>query len=71
MWIIAIAVSIFLLLNFLFYVNLNGYVKKEFGKRMWKLFGNKLYFWQSSVFVSLVGTVFIMYVLKCSDILIF
>jgi hypothetical protein len=32
-WIIIIATAIFLIINFLFYISLNGYVKKEYGKK--------------------------------------
>ena len=70
-WIITIALAIFLIINFLFYKSLNGYVKKEFGKKLWKIWGNKVYFWQSSIFVSTAGTVLIMYLLKWSNALTF
>ena len=62
-WIILLAIAIFLLLNFLFYKSLIGYVKEEFGKKMWTLWGNKMYFWQSAIFVSTAGTALIMYLL--------
>jgi hypothetical protein len=70
-WIIAIAIAIFLTINFLFYKGLHGYVKKEFGKKMWKVWGNKVYFWQSSIFVSTGGTVLILYLLKWTNVLTF
>lgn len=70
-WIITIAIIIFLMINFLFYKSLNDYVKKEFGKKMWEIWGNKVYFWQSSVFVSTLGTVLIIYILKWANILTF
>jgi hypothetical protein len=68
-WIIAIA--IFLLINFLYSKVLKEYVKKEFGKKWLKIWGNKVYFWQSSIFISTVGTVLIMYLLKWSHVLTF
>jgi len=70
-WILTIAIVIFLLLNFLFYKSLNGYVKKEYGKKMWKIWGNKVYFWQSSIFGSTIGTALIMYLLKWLNVLTF
>lgn len=50
---------------------MNGYVRKAFGKKWLRVYGNKLYFWQSSIFVSSATTVFIMYVLKWASILTF
>ena len=70
-WTITIAIAIFLLINFLFYKSFNGYAKKEFGKKMWKIWGNKVYFWQSSIFVSTAGTALIMYLLIRSNVLTF
>lgn len=61
---IAIAVVIFLIINFIFYISLNVYYKNEFGKKMWKLGGGKVYFWQASIFVSTGGTALIMYFLQ-------
>lgn len=70
-WIITIVVGIFVTINFIFYKSLNIYYKNEFGKKMWKLGGAKVYFWQGSVFVSTVGTVLIMYILKWFSIVTF
>ena len=70
-WIITIAVAIFLIINFLFYKTPNVYYKNEFGKKMWKQGGARVYFWQASIFVSTAGTALIMYLLKWSNVLTF
>jgi hypothetical protein len=70
-WIITIAVAIFLLINFLFYKTLNVYYKNEFGKKMWKLGGARVYFWQGAIFVSTGGTLLILYLLKWLNVLTF
>ncbi|MCB0458701.1 MAG: hypothetical protein KDC74_01620 [Flavobacteriaceae bacterium] len=70
-WIITIAVAIFLIINLLYSKILKDYVKKAFGKKWLNTWGNKLYFWQSSIFVSTAGTFLIMYLLKWSNILTF
>jgi hypothetical protein len=70
-WIITIAVAIFLMINFLFYKTLNVYYKTEFGKKIWKLGGARLYFWQGSILVSTVGTALIMYLLKWTNVIAF
>jgi len=69
--IIAIAVVIFLLLNLLFYRILNGYVTEAYGKKWLSLWGNKVYLWQSMIFMSTAGTALVMYVLKWSRVLAF
>ena len=68
-WIIAVA--IFLTINFLFYKTLNVYYKNEFGKKMWKLGGARVYFWQGSIFVSTAGTALLMYLLIWGNVLTF
>lgn len=70
-WMIIIATAVFLILNFLFYKTLNAFYKKEFGEKMWKLGGAKVYFWQASIFVSSVGTALIMYLLKWTNVITF
>ena len=70
-WLIAIAIVIFLVLNFLFYRILDGYVTESYGKKWLTVWGNKLYFWQSLIFVSTFGTFLIMYFLKWSNVLTF
>lgn len=70
-WVITIAAVIFLILNFLYYKILNVYYKNMIGKKMWKLGGTKVYFWQGSIFVSTGGTILILYLLKWLNILTF
>ena len=69
--IIITAVVIFVLMNLLYYLSMNGYVGKAFGKKWLKLWGNKLYFWQSSILVSTGGTILVMYLLKWTQVLTF
>tara|TARA_R110002050_G_scaffold299255_2_gene464329 strand:+ start:603 stop:827 length:225 start_codon:yes stop_codon:yes gene_type:complete len=70
-WIITIAITIFLIVNFLYYKSLNGYVKKEFGENMWKTWTSKMYFWQSALYTSAAITVLIMFLLKWASVLTF
>jgi hypothetical protein len=70
-WIITIATGTFIIINFLFYKALNVYYKNEFGKKMWKLGGTKVYFWQGSIFVSIAGITLIMYLLKWLNVVTF
>lgn len=70
-WLITIVVGIFLVLNLLFYKALNSYYKNEFGKKMWKYGGIKVFFWQGSIFASAVGAALIMSLLKWIDVISF
>ncbi|WP_411030444.1 hypothetical protein [Spongiimicrobium sp. 3-5] len=70
-WIIIAAVVIFLIINFLYYKSMKGYVKKAFGKKWLNIWGNKVYFWQSSIFVSIAGTALAIYLLKWLNVLTF
>ncbi|RKR12451.1 hypothetical protein CLV91_2582 [Maribacter vaceletii] len=64
MSVIAIALVTFLVINFLYSKVLRVYVKKEFGKKWLTIWGNKVYFWQSSIFVSSAGTFLVMYLFR-------
>jgi len=70
-WIILIAIATFLIINLIYYKSMKGYVGKAFGKKWLKISGNKLYFWQSSIFVSTGGTFLIMFILKWANVLNF
>jgi len=59
-----IALVTFLVINFLYSKVLRIYVKKEFGKKWLTIWGNKVYFWQSCIFVSSAGTFLILYLFK-------
>ena len=52
-WVIILAIVIFSIVSFLFYKSMNGYVKEAFGKKWLNIWGNKVYFWQSLLFVSI------------------
>ncbi len=68
-WVIAIA--IFLIINFLFWWLTSGHFKKEYGEKIWKKWGTRLFYWQGAIFTSTGITILIMYLLKWSNILTF
>lgn len=70
-WIIIIAIAILLAVGFLSYHFLRGYVKESIGKKWLSIWGNRLYFWQSLLFLSVSGTVLIMFLLKWTNLLVF
>lgn len=70
-WIAAIAIGSFLIFSFLFYQLMKGYVKESFGKKWLTVWGNKVYFWQSLIFMSASGTALLLILLKWADVLSF
>ena len=67
--IIITGAGVFLILSLLFYKLLIGYVRESYGKKWLHLWGNKLYFWQSLLFISGAGTAVIVYFLLKSGVL--
>lgn len=70
-WIIITAIAIFSIINLIHYKVMKGFVKESFGKKWLSIWGNKVYFWQSSIFFSTAGTVLAMCILKWLNILTF
>ena len=70
-WLIVLAIVIFSILGSVFYIGTKGYVIEAYGKKWLTLWGNKLYFWQSLIFISIAGTALILYLLKWGNVLTF
>ncbi|MGA9270940.1 MAG: hypothetical protein WBV45_09995 [Lutimonas sp.] len=70
-WIILITIAVFLIWVLLFNIVMRGYVSEEFGKKWLTVWGNKLYFWQSLIFMGMTGTVLTLYLLKWGGVLNF
>ncbi len=68
-WVIAI--SLFLIITFLFWRLTSGHFKKEYGKKMWKQWATRLFYWQGAIFTSTGITILIMFLLKWANILTF
>lgn len=69
--IIVFALVIFSAIGLAYSVFLKSYVKTSFGEKWLHLWNNKLYFWQSTIFVSAAFTFLITYLLKWIDVLNF
>lgn len=66
-----LALGIFSVIGLAYSVFLKSYVKTTFGEKWLHLWNNKLYFWQSTIFVSAAFTFLIMYILKWIEVLDF
>ncbi|MFB9052157.1 hypothetical protein ACFFVB_03615 [Formosa undariae] len=70
-WIIIAVIAIFLSINFLYFAIMKSFVKESLGKKWLRTWGNKMYFWQSSIYVSTGVTVMVVYFLKLSNVMSF
>ncbi|WP_246560433.1 hypothetical protein [Zobellia russellii] len=68
-WIFALAVLF--LTTFLFWKLLSAHFKNEYGERLWKQWGTRLYFWQGAIYTSTGVTLLILCVLKWANVLNF
>ena len=69
-WIIAI--SLFLIITFLYWKITNGYFKnKVYGKKMFKQWGTRSFYWQGAILISGGLTIITMFLLKCGNFLTF
>lgn len=66
-----LVIATFLIIGFVSYKILDGYVEEAFGKKWLTLWGNKVYFWQTIIFLSTAGTAIVIYILKWSEVLAF
>ena len=63
-WIVILAVSIFLVVTVLYWKIMSRYNINILGAKNHKQWGSRLYFWQGSIFVSTVVTFLILYLLN-------
>lgn len=69
-WEILIAISLFLVITFLYYLLTRSYAEKEYGDKMWKQWGTRTFYWQGALLVS-GGVTVIIFILKWLNVLTF
>lgn len=69
--ILFIAVLLFLLITFLYWKLTKAYAEKEYGKKMFKQWGTRTFYWTGAFFFSGGLTVLIIYLLKWGHIINF
>jgi hypothetical protein len=70
-WVLVIAIVIFTISTLLFWRITARHRSKEYGKKMWKLWGARTYYWQAAIYISTGVTILIMFLLKWGNILSF
>ena len=69
--IILIAIVFFVIITFLYWKITRGFGEKEYGKKMWKNWGTRTFYWTGALFISGGITVLLIYLLKWGNVLIF
>lgn len=70
-WVLLIAILIFLVFAFLFWRLTAGDAKKEYGTKMWKHWPTRLSYWQGVVLYGVGFTIITMLLLKWGNVLTF
>lgn len=69
--IILLAIGLFVVITFLYWILTRAYAEKEYGKNMWKQWGTRTFYWQGALYFSGGLTVAIIFVLKSISIITF
>ncbi len=70
-WILVIAAMIFSIVLFLFWKLTIGPVKKEYGEKRWKLWGQRTFYWQDAIYISTGITCLLLFLLRATSVLTF
>ncbi|MCB4799794.1 hypothetical protein [Neotamlana laminarinivorans] len=68
---ISIAIMAFLLITFLYWKLTRNYAEKIYGKKQWKTWVSRTYYWHGVLYVSGGLTVLIIFLLKANNLLVF
>jgi hypothetical protein len=66
-----IVIILFLINLFLFWRITARHRKKEYGQKMWKLWGARTFYWEGAIYISTWTTILILFILKWANILTF
>jgi magnesium-transporting ATPase (P-type) len=66
---IGIAILIFLVVTFLYWKLTRGYAQKEYGSKMFKHWGTRMYYWHGAIMISGGLTLMIIFLLKSANVL--
>ncbi len=66
---VLIAIALFVIITFLYWKLTKGYVQKIHGKKMFKQWGSRMYYWHGVLYMSGGITVMVIFLLKSVNIL--
>ncbi len=69
-WVIVIAVSIFLIITLIYWELTRGTIKTKYGK-IWKKWGARTFYWQDAIYIITGITFLILVILKLTNVLNF
>ncbi|MCX7549638.1 hypothetical protein [Xanthomarina sp. F2636L] len=70
-WTILLLIALFSIITFLYWKLTNRYAEKEYGKKMFKQWGTRTFYWTGALFISGGITVCIIYLLKWGNVVTF
>jgi hypothetical protein len=70
-WSILIAILLFLILTYVYWLMTSGFVKKVHGKTVWRQWGTRMFYWTGALFMSGGATVLVILFLKWANLLTF
>lgn len=70
-WILLLVITIFSIVTFLYWKLTKGYAEKEYGKKMFKQWGTRTYYWSGALLFSGGITVLVIYLLKWGNVFTF
>jgi hypothetical protein len=70
-WILLIVTVLFFIITFFYWILTSGFIEKVYGKKIWKHWGVKTFYWTGALFVSGGITVMLIFILKWFNILAF
>lgn len=69
-WVILFAISIFLIITFIYWRVTRVHMKKIYGDK-WKIWGARTFYWQDAIYISAGVTFLILAILKWTHVLPF
>ncbi|WP_282019192.1 hypothetical protein [Salegentibacter mishustinae] len=66
-----IAISLFLIITFLFWRFTKDHFRQEYGQKRWKKWVTRTFYWQGAIFVGTGGAFLILFILKWTNVLTF
>jgi len=68
---VVIAISLFVIVTFLFWKFTSDYYKKGYGEKLWNQWDTRLFFWQGVIYTCTGITALLLFILKWTNVLTF
>ncbi|EDM43359.1 hypothetical protein SCB49_01352 [unidentified eubacterium SCB49] len=69
-WMLLIVISLFAIITFVYWKLTHDYAEKQYGKKLFKQWGARTFYWTGALFISGAITVSVIYLLKIGNVLV-